>query len=172
MSSLKDKHLHLLGILHTQEVHGYQLSTLLKAPANPIRIGKANAYQLLDSLKKKGLVRAKEERVGNRPPRQVFSITPAGRAEFDRLLNERLAEHDPAEFPDGVSLNLINNLKPKRALAMLKQRRALVADRCVMFAEFSDDIRTQYPGLDYVIRKTELERKFLSELIKRYKKKT
>ena len=172
MNSLKDKHLHLLGILNTQDLHGYQLSTLLKTPANPIRIGKANAYQLLDSLKQRGLISAKEEREGNRPPRQVYRITPAGRAEFDRLLKERLAEHHPSEFPDGVSLNLINNLKPKRALALLKQRRALVADRCVMFAEFSDDIRTRYPGLDYLIRQTELERKFLSELIKRFKKET
>lgn len=166
----KDKQLLLLGILNTQDVHGYHLNALLSAPANPIRIGKANAYQLLARLEQKGLVESHEEQQGNRPRRQVYSLTSAGRAELGRLLRERLAEHEPAEFPDGVSLNLINQMKPKKAVALLKQRRALVAARGVNFAEFSDEIRASYPGLDYLIRQVELERKFLTELIKKLKK--
>lgn len=171
MSGLKDKNLLLLGILNTQNVHGYQLNALLQTPAIPVRIGKANAYQLLTKLEHKGLVASQEEREGSRPPRQVYSLTAAGQAEFSRLLKERLAEHDPSEFPDGVSLNLINQIKPKKAVALLKQRRALVAARRVNFAEYPDEIRAAYPGLDYLICQTELERKFLSALIKKLKKK-
>lgn len=170
MSSLEDKQLLLLGILDTQDVHGYQLNRLLQAPANPIRIGKANAYQLLGKLEQKGWVESREEREGSRPPRQVYSLTAAGRAEFGRLLKARLGEHDPSEFNDGVSLNLINQVRPKKAVALLKQRRAMVAARCESFAGFSDEIRVLYPGLDYLIRQAELERKFLTELIKRLKK--
>lgn len=170
MSSLRDKNLLLLGILSIHSVHGYQLNELLKAPTNAIQIGKANAYQLLGKLQQKGLVTRKEEREGNRPPRQVYSITPAGQAEFDHLLRKRLAEHEPGEHPDGVSLNFIGALKPKKAGALLKRRLAHLEERFVALDEFPDGVRAAHPGLDYLIRQSELERDFLSGLLKRLKK--
>ena len=170
MSNLKDKKLLLLGILSTQNVHGYRLNALLQAPVSPIRVGKANAYQLLAELEKNGFITSHEEQEGNRPRRQVYSLTPAGRMELDSLLRERLAEHVPSELPDAVSLNLINQIEPEEAVKLLKQRRAQIAARCANFAAFSDEVRSFFPGLDYLIRQTELEHKFLSKMIKKYKK--
>lgn len=171
MSSLRDKNLLLLGILSMHSVHGYQLNEFLQAPTNAIQIGKANAYRLLEQLEQKGWVTHKEEREGMRPPRQVYSITPQGQAEFDRLLRERLAEHEPGEHPDGVSLNFIGALKPKKAGALLKRRLELLEARFAALDEFPSDVRAAHPGLDYLIRQSELERDFISGLVKRLKRK-
>lgn len=171
MSSIRDKNLLLLGILSMQSVHGYQLNHLLKAPTNGVQIGKANAYRLLAKLEQKGWVTHKEEREGNRPPRLVYSITQEGQAEFGNLLRKRLSDHEPGEHPDGVSLNFIGALKPKKAGALLKQRLELLEERYAALDEFPYDVRQAHPGLDYLIRQSELERDFISGLIKRLKKK-
>ena len=172
MSSPRDKNLLLLGILSMQSIHGYQLNEFLKAPTNGIQIGKANAYRLLAKLEQKGWVTHKEEREGNRPPRQVYSITPEGQTEFDNLLRKRLADHEPGEHPDGVSLNFIGALKPKKAGTLLKRRLELLEQRFAALDEFPHDVRAAHPGLDYLIRQSELERDFISGLIKRLKKKS
>lgn len=169
MTTQKNKNLLLLGVLSGHSLHGYELSALLKAPGNPIRIGKANAYQLLAKLADRGLVQSREERRGNRPPRQVYSITARGRAEFERLLRERLAEYETAEHPDGVSLNFIESLAPDQAVTLLQQRLASLAERCATLGEFSNDTRESHPGLDYLIRQAAFERDFLAELIEKLK---
>lgn len=172
MSTLRDKRLLLLGILSTHSLHGYELNELLKSRANAIRIGKANAYQILGKLESDGLITGREERVDKRPPRTVYTITEAGRAEFSRLLQERLADYQPLEYPDGVSLNFLDVLAPEVAVPLLEQRALRLADRCANFDGFSDDIRASHPGLDFLVRMTELEQSLLQELIEKLKKET
>ncbi len=149
-----------------------RLNELLKSPANAIRIGKANAYQLLAKLEQDGLVQGHEERVDKRPPRTVYSITEAGQLEFMRLLQEQLAEYQPLEYPDGISLNFVDMLTPKVAIPLLEQRITRLAARCATFAGFSDDIRASHPGLDFLVRLTELEHSMLQDLIEKLKKET
>ncbi|MEZ4679925.1 MAG: PadR family transcriptional regulator [Caldilineaceae bacterium] len=167
MSSIRDKRLLLLGILSEHSLHGYELNELLKSPANAIQIGKANAYQLLAKLEEEGLVVGREERIEKRPPRTVYSITDAGRAEFTNGLRARLTEFDPFEYPDGVSLNFLALLDPKDAVALLQQRTSRLAARCATLTGFSDDIRSAHPGLDLQIRLIELEQSVLHELIEK-----
>ncbi len=167
MSAVKDKRLLLLGILSTHSLHGYELNELLKSAANGIRIGKANAYQILAKLEEDGLIAGHEERIDKRPPRTVYTITEAGQAEFSRLLQERLAEYQPLEYPDGISLNFMNVLPPEVAVPLLEQRATRLAARCATLGGFSDDIRASHPGLDFLVRLTELEQSLLQELIEK-----
>ncbi len=170
MSTVKDKRLLLLGILSAHSLHGYQLNELLKSPSTAIRIGKANAYQLLAKLEKERLVKGHEERIAKRPPRTIYTITEVGRAEFRRLLQERLAEFQPIEYPDGISLNFIDVLPPETVVPLLEQRASRLAARCATLAGFSDDIRASHPGLDFLVRLSELEQSFLQELIEKLSK--
>ena len=167
MSTVKDKRLLLLGILSAHSLHGYELNELLKSPSTAIRIGKANAYQLLAKLEREGLVAGREERIAKRPPRTIYTITEAGRAEFSRLLQERLAEFQLIEYPDGISLNFIDALPPETVVPLLEQRASRLAARCATLAGFSDDIRASHPGLDFLVRVCELEQSFLQELIEK-----
>ncbi len=165
MSSLKDKKLFLLGILKTHSAHVYKLNEFLKMPGNGIAIGKSNAYKILASLQAEGLVSSCEERIKNRPPRIVYEITSRGADEFDRLLSERLAEHDPGEIPDAVSLNYIGLLKPEESLNLLEKRQLRLASRCESLKIFSDDICAIHPGLDLVKQQVHLELTFIQNLI-------
>ncbi|MCA9954806.1 MAG: helix-turn-helix transcriptional regulator [Anaerolineales bacterium] len=169
MSTVKDKRLLLLGILSTHSLHGYELNELLKSAANGIYIGKANAYQILAKLEEDGLIAGHEERIDKRPPRIVYTITEAGQAEFSQLLQERLAEYQPLEYPDGISLNFMNVLPPEVAVPLLEQRATRLAARCATLDGFSDDIRASHPGLDFLVRITELEQSLLQELIEKLK---
>lgn len=172
MGTLRDKKLLLLGILSAHSMHGYELNELLKSGANAIRIGKANAYQILAKLENDGLIAGHEERVEKRPPRTVYTITEAGQAAFSQLLQKRLANYQPLEYPDGISLNFLDVLSPDVAVPLLEQRATRLAARCATFDGFSDDIRASHPGLDFLVRMTELEQSMLQELIEKLKKET
>jgi DNA-binding PadR family transcriptional regulator len=167
---MRDKTLLLLGILSNHDVHGYQLNQILKMPNMAIRIGKANAYKLLDKFEQQGLVRHTEEQEGNRPPRRVYRITSAGKKEFERMLRERLVESEPTELPDGVSLDFIGLLSPQEALPLLEQRQVRLAARCEELNHFSDDIRASHPGTELLIRQAQLQYEFVTELVERYRK--
>ncbi len=170
MSTIKDKYLLLLGILSSHDVHGYQLNQMLKLPANVIKIGKANAYQLLARLENKGYVKHKEVRTGNRPPKLVYSITNPGKEEFNRILRERLTEFEPFEYPDGVSLNFIGLLKPQETLSLLRKRQERLANHCKALSGFSDEFRASHPGIDFFVHQVKLENELLNKLVKKYQR--
>ena len=171
MSSVNDKKLLLLGILHSEDMHGYQLNQFLQHPSNAIRIGKANAYQLLAKLEEQGFVRHVEQREGNRPPRLVYSITAVGKAEMLRLIKDQLGKHQPSDNPGSISLNFIELLQPQEALSLLQQRQARLAIHCESFKDFSDEIRASHPGIDFLVRQAALEQEFLNKLVEEYQHK-
>lgn len=169
MSTLKDKTLLLLGLVSHEDMHGYKLNKLLKLPGKPIQIGKANAYKILAKFEKMGFVTHVEESQSNRPSKIIYSITESGKSEFNRLLRERMAESDPFEYPDGVSLDFISLIEPQEALSLLKKRLQCLAARCSTFQSYSDDIRTSHPGLNFLILQAELEHDMLTKLIENLK---
>ena len=168
MSSVNEKRLLLLGLLHSEDMHGYQLNQFLKHPSNAIRIGKANAYQLLAKLENQGFVSHVEQREGNRPPRLVYSITPAGKTEMLRLVKNQLAAYQPIDNPGSIPLNFIDLLTPEEALPLLKQRQTHLARHCEAFHDFSDEIRASHPGIDFLMRQAALEQDFLDRLVEAY----
>ncbi len=171
MSTLKDKNLLLLGILKNQDIHGYELNQFLKSPGQSIHIGKANAYQILATMEKSGLVISEERREGKRPLRLVYSITEKGKEEFLSLLKERLALFEPIEYSNGVSMDFLGLLTPQEALPLLKQRQERLASHCEILENFSDDIRASHPGLDFLVRQAKLENELLKEIVEKYQQK-
>ncbi|NQT61850.1 MAG: helix-turn-helix transcriptional regulator [Candidatus Marinimicrobia bacterium] len=168
---MNDKYLLLLGILHSEDMHGYQLNQFLKHPSNAIRIGKANAYQLLAKLEEQGFVSSIEQREGNRPPRLVYSITAAGKAEMLRLVKDQLSIYQPIDSPGTIPLNFIELLTPQEALSLLRERQARLAIHCESFKDFSDEIRASHPGIDFLVRQAALEQEFLNKLVEEYQHK-
>ncbi|MGO1117570.1 PadR family transcriptional regulator [Rhodovibrionaceae bacterium A322] len=169
MGMLRDKKLLLLGILGVHSLHGYQLNQLLDSPANAIRIGKGNAYQLLAKLEKSGFVSSRTEQEGKRPPRQIYSLTAAGREEFKALLVERLADHEAADLPDAVSLNFLSVLEPEHAIQLVEERLTRVRAKTQPYQDYSDAMRRASPGLDYLVRHGQFEESFLEDLLQRLK---
>src|SRR5512145_564823 len=117
------RHLLLLGLLHRQEMHGYQLNAFLDQELSMCSdLKKPTAYFLLNKMVEAGWVAQEEGHTGNRPPRRISRLTPAGEAAFFRLLRENLSSHSSTYFTDDIGLAMLDALHPKEARALLEQR--------------------------------------------------
>ncbi len=119
----------LLGILRRQDMHGYQLHEFIDMNlAVCADLKKATAYFLLDKMAAQGWVTFEQTQEGNRPPRRVYRITPAGEEAFQRMMRANVAAYRPVRFPGDVGLAFIDALKPAEAAHLLRQRRAAMRE--------------------------------------------
>jgi len=120
----------LLGLLKDQSQHGYQLNEFIERNLGHITdMKKATAYALLDKLEEAGHISVRVEQEGNRPPRKVYAITPAGEAEFQSQLRETLAEADEITLAGNIGLMFIDSLPREAATGLLRRRLAHLAGR-------------------------------------------
>ncbi len=115
----------LLGLLTAQSQHGYQINEFIEH--NLARVSgmrKATAYSLLARLAEAGLAEATEEQAGNRPVRRKYSLLPAGRDLFGRMLETILGSSEQIEPPGDIALMFIDHLGRDAAVAALRQRMA------------------------------------------------
>lgn len=122
-----DKKLLLLGLLRTGSMHGYQLNDFIESTLSTcVQIKRPTAYYVLNKMQDDGWVEESEEQEGNRPPRRIYSITPAGEAAFQKLLRQNLADYELAQFTGDVGLAFLEVLPPEEGLALLQQRRGII----------------------------------------------
>ena len=103
-----ERELLLLGLLRSQEMHGYQLHEAIDSHLGMgVQLTKPTAYRLLSNMAEDGWVTYREEQEGNRPPRRVYAITAQGEVAFQRLLRENLANYQPVgvHMPDRVGFS-------------------------------------------------------------------
>lgn len=123
MASYENRALLLLGVLETQESHGYQLVEFIERTLYRVTdMKKATAYATLDRLEREGLVESTEERVGNRPPRKVFKVTPLGSKRLRDFVTASLGKLDDLRGEHDAAVMFLDALDPKEALARLEQR--------------------------------------------------
>ncbi len=124
-----DKKLLLLGILRTGSMHGYQLNEFIESTLSTcVQIKRPTAYYVLNKMQDDGWVEEMEEQEGNRPPRRIYSITPAGEAAFQDLLRQNLASYELAQFGGDVGLAFLGEVPAKEGLDLLQQRRDVIQD--------------------------------------------
>jgi DNA-binding PadR family transcriptional regulator len=122
-----DRKLLLLGLLRSEEMHGYQLNEFIDSHLGAaVHLKKPTAYRLLNKMADDGWVTYREERDGNRPLRRVFAITPEGEAAFQQLLRESLVDYEPAMFPGNIGFLFLHAIPPDEAIELLQKRRASV----------------------------------------------
>jgi DNA-binding PadR family transcriptional regulator len=122
-----ERELLLLGLLRDAEMHGYQLNEFIDSHLDlMVDLKRPTAYRLLDKMADRGWITYHEEREGNRPPRRVFGITPAGEKTFQRLLRTSLAKFEPAVSPGNIGLLFLQALPIAEAAALLQARRTKV----------------------------------------------
>lgn len=119
-----ERELLLLGLLRSQEMHGYQLHEVIDGHFGVgIQLSKPTAYRLLTNMAEDGWVIHREEQEGNRPPRRVYAITAQGEVAFQQLLRENLASYQPSEFTCQIGLAFLDELSATEALPLLYRRR-------------------------------------------------
>jgi DNA-binding PadR family transcriptional regulator len=120
---LDERALLLLGLLKVQSQHGYQINEFIERNlCNVTDMKKATAYATLDRLSQAGYVEVQVEQVGNRPPRRVYAITPAGEQRFEELLRANLAGADRLILPGTIGLLFLDHLPRAEATRYLRRR--------------------------------------------------
>jgi DNA-binding PadR family transcriptional regulator len=118
----------LLGLLDQEAMHGYRLNEFLEHRLSFVSdLKRPTAYRLLEQLLARGLVERESERAGRRPERQVYRLSTAGRARFDRLLREQLADAEQTVHPGNVALLFSDRVPPAERRDLLRRRRDGVA---------------------------------------------
>ncbi|HML99310.1 MAG TPA: helix-turn-helix transcriptional regulator [Tepidiformaceae bacterium] len=71
----------VLALLALRPMHGYEMTAFIEEEglADVCPVEQSTLYTYLRNVEARGLVAWTEERVGNRPPRKRFELTPAGR---------------------------------------------------------------------------------------------
>lgn len=123
-----DRQLLLLGLLRTQEMHGYQINQFLEEHLDFMaNLKPSTAYYALDKMAEAGLVRTFSEQEGNRPTRQVYAITEAGEVHFQALLRQNLARYETRDSGDDIGVSYLSELPKADAVGLLAQKQAQIA---------------------------------------------
>jgi DNA-binding PadR family transcriptional regulator len=118
--------------------HGYAITRALRDPAMSywFSIDEASIYTALRALVAQGWARALAvERVGARPARTRYAITPAGRDEYTRLLTQALAQ---PETPHGllpIALAAQADLDPDAFASAIEARASAIETRLRFLAQ-------------------------------------
>jgi DNA-binding PadR family transcriptional regulator len=130
--------------------HGYQIKGRIEREAADFaRIKLPNLYYHLGRMEEKGWVSSKPDREGNRPEREVYSISKAGRKAFAELRDRCLEEASVWEFAvDGALFFMDGDAIPACAEALSRRRaraeeglRALAAHKEATLAEVPESFR-------------------------------
>ena len=115
----------VLTLLFEKPMHPYEMSTTLRhrSKEESIRLNYGSLYAVVESLRKKGLIAARETlREGNRPERTVYELTEAGATAMHEWLSEMLRDPTPQFTDFEAALSLMGAIPPDEALALLKLR--------------------------------------------------
>jgi len=134
----------VLTLLFEKPMHPYEMSSTLRqrSKEESIRLNYGSLYAVVESLRKKGLIAARETlREGNRPERTVYELTDDGATAMREWLSEMLRDPTPQFTDFEAALSLMGALPPEEALELLKLR--LRAQR--LASNQYDGVRTHIP---------------------------
>jgi DNA-binding PadR family transcriptional regulator len=115
----------VLVSLYERPMHPYEVAQTLRerAKQESVRLNYGSLYAVVESLEKRGLIKATETvRKGKRPERTVYEITDEGSREMVDWLTELIGV-PIKEYPQFMSgLSFIAALHPDDALGALRER--------------------------------------------------
>ncbi|HEX2280656.1 MAG TPA: helix-turn-helix transcriptional regulator [Thermomicrobiales bacterium] len=138
----------LLGLLAREPRHGYELTKEFMPETtlgDIVHLESGMLYAHLKKLQKEGWVTSQLEAQESRPPRRVFSITDAGRAELQRWLGEPVSKTRDIRLDFLLKLYTAQEHNPHLAEKLIGDQRA-VCERLIeslreQMAAEEDDFR-------------------------------
>jgi DNA-binding PadR family transcriptional regulator len=115
----------VLGCLFERPMHPYEMAQTLRTRAKheSVKLNYGSLYGVVESLERRGLVRAVETtREGRRPPRTVYAITDDGAREMNEWLAELVSTPVKEYLQYEAALSFLPGLPPDEALPLLQQR--------------------------------------------------
>lgn len=120
----------LLGLLTSQDRHGYEINDFIEHQLGcVIDLKKATAYQLLDRLEQHELIHGRIEPQDMKPSRKVYALTPEGHAHFQKLLSAQLRDEYPLILPGNVPVMFCEHLPVPEQVTALQERLKKLTER-------------------------------------------
>ena len=165
----------VLLCLLERPMHPYEIAETLRSRAKEesVRLNYGSLYAVVESLQKRGLVRARETlRHGRRPERTVYELTEQGGREATDWLSDLLSV-PVKEFPQFMAaLSFLPALPPEEVGEALRQRATALEMRLVHLRGLLQAVAaTGFPRLfsienEYEVAMTEAELEFVRRLSK------
>jgi DNA-binding PadR family transcriptional regulator len=122
----------VLSLLAEQPMHGYQIEQTieLRGMREWTEIGFSSIYYILEKLRTRGCVESRlEPAKGKGPSRQVFSLSPAGRAVFRQAALNALASPSRSFSSFQLGLASLPMLGQKEILNALRSYKTMLKDK-------------------------------------------
>lgn len=117
----------LLGLLVEQPAHAYELTQRLNERYQFLDAQRSSVSTLVKSLAEAGLIRPRRpRRVGKRPTRRAYEMTPAGLEEFRTRVTAQVEQAPAASSRFTLGLAYIGILSRTAAAAALRRRALLL----------------------------------------------
>ena len=113
----------IMGLLMKGPAHGYDLKQMLEKELSPFfHVSAAPLYYALKKLEQEGMVGSWSTVSGNRPKKQIYTLTSKGKAEVKETLLKNISYLHRPFFNLDISLYFLNFLDPKDVVKTLKER--------------------------------------------------
>lgn len=124
----------LLGLLKKQSQHGYQIFEFIEHVLGKVHeMKKATAYALLKKLLNDGYISAKAEQSGNRPVKQVYSITDKGEVYFFELLKKQLQSYDNITPNGEIGLMFVDFLTHEEIIHLFESKLTAIEELLAVY---------------------------------------
>lgn len=114
----------ILGLLLLKPMHGYEMARYFDGDelAEVCPLEQSSLYTYLRNVEARALVRWDEERVGQRPPRKIYELTPAGRELVHRWLGEPVRRIREIRLDLLLKLYFLRQLDPAAEAELLREQ--------------------------------------------------
>jgi PadR family transcriptional regulator AphA len=104
----------VLGLLAIRPMHGYEMARYFDRDdlTEVCPVEQSLLYTYLRNVEERGLVAAREIRVGRRPPRRIFHLTGPGRAALDEWLKRPVDRIREVRLDFLLKLYMLRELDP------------------------------------------------------------
>lgn len=161
-----ERKLFLLGLLRQHEMYGYQINELIDAHlGTSMDLTKPTAYRLLHEMAEEGWITYREEKVGKRPTRRIYSLNETGQVEFQEMLRQCLGQYDPVKHTGTLCLAFISTLPSEEVLPFLNKRRIQIEELLVTRKSEESHQGTFQLLIDHQIRHLETDLMWHTDLI-------
>jgi DNA-binding PadR family transcriptional regulator len=114
----------ILGILAERERNPYDITKMLTELQTKrwLPLADSTVYATINTLKKKGLIIGRTEKLSNLPEKTIYSISPEGEYELHSSITAYLEEEATSTSGFDVGILLMHNLSKPEVLLKLKKK--------------------------------------------------
>ncbi len=163
----------LLGLLLDRPMHGYELYQQIQAEGIDawFNVSMAGVYYSLGKLREQGFV-AESRQLGGRSTRKsIYRLTEEGRAAFFEAMEDQAVSEEEIQLDYDVVIYLLNKLPLQRAVSLLEQHQAHLAEKVrqvestLVSGRMGGDSPLLLAVLDHKRRYLEMEQAWLADVI-------